>query len=109
MPLINCEINLILTCSINCLISNVAANKKATFAITHTKLYVPVVTLSTLKYVKLLQQLKSGFTDISNNQKKPQDEPNQYLDYLIDPCLQRANRLFVLAFNANDNKIGHLR
>ena len=109
MPLINCEINLILTCSINCLISNVAANKKATFAITHTKLYVPVVTLSTLKYVKLLQQLKSGFADISNNQKKPQDEPNQYLDYLIDPCLQRANRLFVLAFNANVNKIGHLR
>ena len=56
-----------------------------------------------------MQQLKSGFADISNNQKKPQDEPNQYLDYLIDPCLQRANRLFVLAFNANDNQIGHLR
>ena len=71
MSLINCKINLILTCSKNCLISNVAANKKATFAITDTKLYVPVVTLSTLKYVKLLQQLKSGFTDISNNQKKP--------------------------------------
>ena len=33
----------------------------ATFQITDTKLYVPVVTLSTLNYKKLLEQLKSGF------------------------------------------------
>ena len=43
--LINCEINLILTWSKSCIIaSNTAANKKATFAITDTKIYVPVVT-----------------------------------------------------------------
>ena len=43
MPLINCEINHILTCSANCVIvyTNVA-NQGATFAITETKLYVPV-------------------------------------------------------------------
>ena len=33
----------------------------AIFAITETKLYVPVVTLSTQDNEKLLQQLKSGF------------------------------------------------
>ena len=38
MPLINCEINLILTWSANCAISNVAANQATIFAITDTKL-----------------------------------------------------------------------
>ena len=45
MPLINYEINLILTWSANCVISNSAVNQATTFAITDTKLYVPVVTL----------------------------------------------------------------
>ena len=35
--------------------------KPTTFAITDTKLYVPVITLSTQDKAKLLQQLKSGF------------------------------------------------
>ena len=39
-PLINCEINLILAWSKNCIIaSNTAANQEATLAITDTKLY----------------------------------------------------------------------
>ena len=38
MPLIYCEINLILTWSKNCVISNAAANQDTTFAITYTKL-----------------------------------------------------------------------
>ena len=60
MPLINCEINLALTWSTNCVIasSNVA---NATFEITDTNLYVQVVTLLTQYNSKLLQQLKSGF------------------------------------------------
>ena len=45
MPLINCEVNLILTWSKDCVITNSTAEGK--FAITETKLYVPVVTLST--------------------------------------------------------------
>ena len=62
MPLINCEVNLILTCSSTCvLVSTNNANQVATFAITDTKLYAPVVTLSTLENTKFLQQLKSGF------------------------------------------------
>ena len=59
MPLINCEVNLILTCSKDCVITNSTDEEK--FAITETKLYVPVVTLSTKDNEKLLQQLKSGF------------------------------------------------
>ena len=56
MPLMNCELNLILTWSVNCVISNAAANQETKFAITDTKLYVPVVTVSTDDNGKLLQQ-----------------------------------------------------
>ena len=62
MPLINCEVNLILTWSSNCvLVATAIQNQAATFEITDTKLYVPVVTLSTQENTKFLQQLKSGF------------------------------------------------
>ena len=62
MLLINCEVNLILTWSADCVIiyTNVA-NQVPTFTITETNLYVPVVTLSTQDNAKLLSQLKSGF------------------------------------------------
>ena len=67
LPLINCEVNLILTWSANCVIvSTNVANQNATSAITDTKLYVPVVTLSTQDNAKLLQQLKSGFKRVIN-------------------------------------------
>ena len=59
MPLINCEVNLILTWSKDCVITNSTGAGK--FKITETKLYVPVVTLSTQDNAKLLQQLKPGF------------------------------------------------
>ena len=59
MPLINCEVNLIFTWSKDCVITNSAGEGK--FAITETKLYVPVVTLSIKDNEKLLQQLISGF------------------------------------------------
>ena len=60
IPLIKCEINLILSWSTNCVIvSTNVANQNATFEITDTKLYIPVVTLSTQDNSKLLQQLKS--------------------------------------------------
>ena len=59
MQLINCEINLILTWSKDCVITNSTGEGK--FAITEKKLYVPIVTLSTKDNEKLLQQLKSGF------------------------------------------------
>ena len=61
MPPINCEINLILSCSGNCfIVAGTAANQVPTFAITDMKLHVPVV-LSIQDNAKLLQQLESGF------------------------------------------------
>ena len=53
IPLINCEVNLILTWSSTCVVT--VPNGAGTFAITDTKLYVPVVTLSTQENTKFLQ------------------------------------------------------
>ena len=62
MPLINCEVELILAWSSNCVIIYTdIANQVPTFTRTETNLYVPVVTLSTQDNAKLLQQLKSCF------------------------------------------------
>ena len=63
LPLINCDINIILTLSENC--ANSSATGAKEFALTDTKLYVTVVTLSTQDNTKLLQQLKSSFKRIS--------------------------------------------
>ena len=107
MPLINCEVNLTLTWSSTCvLIATVNPNQAATFAITDTKLYVPVVTLSTQENTEFFQQLKSGFKRVINWNKylsKPEllaKNPN--FNHLIEPSFQGVNRLFVLAFE-NDN------
>ena len=108
MPLINCEVNLILTWSSACILAAVDdANQAATFEITDTKLYVPVVTLSTQENTKFLQQLKSGFKRVISWNKylsKPEllaQNPN--LNHLVEPNFQGVNRLFVLAFE-NDNQ-----
>ena len=79
MPLINCEINLILTWSGNCVLTDLITQAtapgqgdnparpaindptNANIKITEAQLYVPVVTLSTQDDNKLLQQLKTGF------------------------------------------------
>ena len=75
MPLINCEIELILDWSANCVIYTDVANQDPTFTITETNLYVPVVTLSTQDNAKLLPQLKSGFKrTISWNKYLPKPE-----------------------------------
>ena len=67
MLLITCEVNLMLTWSANCVcVSTNVANQIATFSITDTKLYAPVVTLSTQDNAKLLEQLNSGFKRIIN-------------------------------------------
>ena len=109
MPLINCEVNLILTWSSTCVITN--STGAGTFAITDTKLYVPVVTLSTKENSKLLQQLKSGFKRVINWNKylsKPELlRRNPNLNYLIEPSFQGVNRLFVLAFENDTQRTSH--
>ena len=61
MPLINCEVELILNWSANCVIIYTNVNNQVpTFTITETNLYVPVVTLSTQdnsKLFKIMQNL----------------------------------------------------
>ena len=108
MPLINCEIYLLLAWSASCVIvSTDVANQNATFAITDTKLYVPVVTLSLQDNAKLLEQLQPGFKRVINWNKylsKPEllaQNPN--LNHLVEPSFQGVNRLFVLAFE-NDTQ-----
>ena len=54
----------------NCvLLYNAVVNQETTFAITNTKIYVPVVTLSPQENAKLLKQLKSGIKKILNWKK----------------------------------------
>ena len=112
MPLINCEANLILTWSSTCiLISTNIPNKNATFAITDTKLYVPVVTLSTQENTKFFQQLKSGFKRVINWNKylsKPELlAQNLNLNHLVEPSFHGVNRLFVLAFENDDDRTSY--
>ena len=87
MPLVNCEIHLMLTWSSTCVITNSIV--AGSFAITDTKLYAPVVTLSTQDKPKLLEQLQSGFKRVTNWNKylsKPEllaKNPN--LNHLVEP------------------------
>ena len=119
MPLINSEVSLILSWSLDCVLTSKAKRDAldlqktpqtveinnptdATLNITNCKLYVPVVTLSAKEDNKLLEQLKSVFkrtikwnkyvSHISNQTK------NNNLNYLIDPTFDKVNRLFVLSF-----------
>ena len=109
MPLINCEVNLILTWSSTCVI--IESNGAGTFAITDTKLYVHVVTFSTQENTKFLQQLKSGFKRVINWNKYLSKlkllTQNPNLNHSVEPSFQGVNRLFVLAFENDVNRTAH--
>ena len=114
MLLINCEVELILTWSAGCVIIYTdVADQVPTFTITETNLYVPVVTLSTQDNAKLLPQLKSGFKrTISWNKYLAKPEllaQNSNLNHLIEPSFQGVNRLFVLAFENDAQRISNKR
>ena len=114
MPLINCELELILDWSASCVIiyTNVA-NQVHTFTITETMLYVPVVTLSTQDNSKLLPQLKNGFKrTITWNKYLVKPEllaQNINLNHLIDPSFQGVNRRFVLAYEDDAQRTSNKR
>ena len=98
MPLINGEVELILTWSENCIvISTNAANQNSTLTITETTQYVPVVSLSAEDNAKLLPHLKSGFKrTISWNKYLAKPEllaQNANLSHLIEASFQGINRL----------------
>ena len=126
IPLINCEITLILSWYKECVLVGRAlrgppaatANRinspaDAKFKITDCKLYVPVVTLLAENNNKLLEQLKSGFritikwnkymSQMSNQNK------NNNLNYLMDPTFSNVNRLFVLSFENEDDRTSYYK
>ena len=112
MPLINREISLQLKWSRNCIIvAGTANNQNLNFQINDTKLYVPVVTLSTQENIKLLKQLESGFKrNIDWNEylaKTTNQARNRYLDDLIEPSFQGVNRLFVWSFKNDVGRESH--
>ena len=111
IPLINCEITLILSWYKKCVlvgkalrnapnpqpnppIALIESAASAKFEITDCKLYVPVVTLSTENYNKLLEQLKSGFRITIKWNKYISQMSNQNKNYnlnnLIDPTFSNV-------------------
>ena len=120
MPLISCEVSLELKWNKTCVITsqqigvnldggNTAAPTNATFAINDCKLYTSVVTLSKDDEIKLLNNLKSGFTrEIKWNKYRSQmstEAVNNNLNLLVDPTFTNVNRLFILAYqNADDRQ-----
>ena len=100
MGLISCEVYLKITWSANCVIYQ--ADRATTFAITDTKLYVPVVTPSTWN-----QDPKKKICCNKYHSRVSTQAWNQYLDYLIDRSFQGLHRLFVLLFEDNAVRTGH--
>ena len=108
MPLINCKVELSLKWYERCLLT---AATTATFTITDTKLYVPIVNLSiedNSKLTKLLNEGFNGFNLIYWNEYKV--SPNKiveiagandvkYIRELLDSSCQGVKRLFVFAYN----------
>ena len=92
-----------------CVITN--STGEGRFTITDTKLYVPVVTLSTQDNAKLLQQLKSGFRRTINWNKYQSDPKtyaqSRYLNHLVNQSFRGVNRLFALPFENEDDRTSY--
>ena len=113
MPLINCEINLILTWPCRCFIIDAPIVGQVPTFTSDTKLYVPVVTLSAHDNSKMLEQLKKGLKRRINwnkyKTKATVQQENRYLDLLIIPNCLGENKLFVSSFEKNGGRIGFTR
>ena len=105
MPLINCKVELSLKWHENCILSSVGDN--ATFTITDTNFYVPIVTLKIEDNAKVSKLLSEGFKrSIYWKEYKviPQkiveiavNNEEKYIRELLDSSYQGVKRLFVLA------------
>ena len=80
-----------------------------TFKITNTKLYVPIVTLSSKDNVKLVKLLEEGFKrPVYWNEYQTKIETrnldnNNLTKFPLDASFQGVRRLFVLDFDNTDN------
>ena len=105
MPLINCKVEFSLKWYENCILSS--SGTAATFTITDTKLYVPVVTLKTEDNIKLSKLLSEGFKrPIYWNEYKvipnKNYNANEYIRERLDASIQGVNSLFVFAYIGGD-------
>ena len=110
MPLVNCKVDLEITWIKDCVISsNNAADGNVSFKITDTKLYAPIVTLSTKDNTNLTKQLNDGFKrTVYWNEYKAIDDSTAAAaadpyTKTLDASFQGVNRLFVLGFARGDN------
>ena len=105
MPLINCKIHLELNWSKDYVIST---TDEAAFKITNTKLYVPIVTLSSKDNVKLVKLLEEGFekpaywNEYQTKIETKDLDNNNLTRFLLDASFQGVKRLFVPAFDNTD-------
>ena len=106
MLLINCKIHLEFSWNKNCVMSTIA---DTTFKITSTKLYVPIITLSSKGNVKLVKLLEEGFKrPVYRNEYQTKIEArdlenNNFTRFHLDASFQGVRRLLVLAFDNTDN------
>ena len=106
MPLINCKVELLLIWNENCIWSTVADN--STFAITDTKLYVPVVTLKTEGNAKLSKLLSEGFKrpvywNKYNIIPNKIYAANAFITETLDASFEGVKRLFLLVYGRGNN------
>ena len=105
MALINCKIEFLLGWYEECILSN--AGTAATFKITDSKLYVPIVTLKTKDNTKLSKWLsevlkRSLYWNKYKISFRNYNE-NEYIRERIDASFQGVNKLFVLPYASGDN------
>ena len=105
MPLINCKVYLELNWIEGCILSS--AGDSAKFAITDTKLHVPIVTLSTKDSANLAKQLNEGFKRSvywNSYETKPAKviEQGKNIYELLNASFQGVKRLFVFAYSIAD-------
>ena len=102
IPLVNCKIHLELNWSKDCV---VPTRNDTIFKITNTKLYVPIVTLSSKDNAKLVKLLEDGFNrPVYWNEYQTKIETrnldnNNLTRFPLDASFQGVRRLFVFAFN----------
>ena len=107
MPLINCKIHLELNWSKDCLMSTVVGATK--FKIINSKLYVPIVTLSSKDNAKLVKLLEDGFNRPGyDNEYQTKIEArnlgnSNLIRFPLDVSFQGVRKLFVLVFNNNND------
>ena len=108
MPLINCKVELTLNLYTNCVII-IGNGTAATFTITDTKLYVPIVTLKTEENAKLSKLLNEGFKrSVYWNHYKiflKKYAENENLREPLDASFQGISKLFVLAYQRGNNYV----